>query len=241
MSQAAATATTLTAGGLTAISVAYQVGSLTTVLLGKAVEGMTQTAVTTAFVGRDHGDKILETIRRHSVQYMLMELDVEAKVSCARSLVNNIRTVREDGSYSSDYVEVCLKNVSQICDELIKVLHRIYNELDAHRLRWFSSWRSPDVDEDLVLIRTMCKVFDSRLDTLVKCLGVDSAVLANGESSESGNNRKLGVSKQLSQLGFFKGPPKDMHKYERENTSTTTEAASTETTFIFSDSDAVLL
>lgn len=226
MSQAA-----MTASSLATISVAYKLGSITTVLLGKAVEGMTQTAISTVLSGKDADDTV-EAIRRHSIQYMLMELDVEEKVSCTRALVANIRTQRENEMgppEEGDYVEVCLKGVTKIMDEQIKVLHRIYNELDEHRLRWFSNWRSPAVEEDMVLLRTMCKVFDSRLDTLVKCLGVSTSAVACGEEERQKNP----TAERLSQLGFFKGPPTDMKKYETENT--TKEIVSTEN-MIFSDS-----
>lgn len=216
----------LTATGLGAVSLAYKAGGMTTVILGNAVEGLTRSALLSLMSTKD-ADDTLQTIRRHSVQYMLMELDVEAKVSCTRTLVANLRAHRENTEYDdNDYVEVCLKSVSDIMDELLKVLHRIYNELDEHRLRWFSGWRSPQVDEDMVLLRTMCKVFDSRLDTLVKCLGVSSHYLANGEENEA--------SSQLAQIGFFKGPPTDMNKYETETTNK--EAVSTENLSFFSDS-----
>mmetsp|Transcript_11722 Transcript_11722/g.13480 ORF Transcript_11722/g.13480 Transcript_11722/m.13480 type:complete len:234 (-) Transcript_11722:161-862(-) len=229
MGSATETATNLTRSGLTAVQLAYQVGALTTTLLGKAVEGVTTTAITAVLNGRDK-DESLETIRKHSVQYILMELDVEAKVSCAKTLVKSIHSAREQrGNYDSEYVEVCAKNVVQVSDELLKVLHRIYNELDAHRLRWFSTWRSPNVDEDIVLLQTMCKVFDTRLDTLVKCLGVPANAVANGEKDANSN-----TSQRLSDLGFFKPPTKDMSKYELEETSRITNEVSTET-LVFSD------
>ena len=161
-----------TAGALATMTAAYRLGGLTSFLLGKTVEAAAGQAFDLTVSTMEPG---YQTIYKHSIQYALMEMDVEAKVAAVRSLVRSIehsRRVEAYGEEDEDYVLVAAESLNEIMDKLMATLHRIYDALDEHAQKWFNSWRKPYVFEDLDLLRAQCKVFDKRLDTLTKCLSI---------------------------------------------------------------------
>lgn len=162
-----------TAGALATMTAAYRLGGLTSFLLGKTVEAAAGQAFELTIGTMEPG---YQTIYKHSIQYTLMEMDVEAKVAAVRSLVRSIEhSRRESGELvenEEDFVLVAAESLNEIMDKLMATLHRIYDALDDHAQKWFNSWRKPYVFEDLELLRAQCKVFDKRLDTLTKCLSI---------------------------------------------------------------------
>jgi hypothetical protein len=107
------------------------------------------------------------------VQFILMELDVEAKFKSVRSLLVALQTDEvELAAASKDFIEVCVANVREAMDCISVTLVRIQNEMDNHAGQWFSSWRSFDVVDDLQLLKAQSRMFDKRLETLINCLSV---------------------------------------------------------------------
>lgn len=216
-----------TAGALATMSIAYRLGGLTSFLLGKTVEAAAGQAFELTLGSVEPG---YETIYKHSIQYSLMEMDVEAKVSAVRSLVRSLQTehlasnkVRNN---DEDYVTVAVNNLNDIMAKLLDTLNRVYGELDSHALKWFNTWRKPYVFEDLDVLRAQCKAFDKRLDMLTKCLAIEMSIQQHRAfDSHSG---------ELSKLAFHAQNETTKYSEERTTIKNTTES-------IFFKDDAVVL
>lgn len=142
-------------------SVALQ---LTKLMLYKAAEVGANAAI---MLIAQRGDSV------GKVQFILMELDVEAKFKSVRSLLVALQTDEvELAAASKDFIEVCVANVREAMDCISETLVRIQNEMDNHAGQWFSSWRSFDVVDDLQLLKAQSRMFDKRLETLINCLSV---------------------------------------------------------------------
>mmetsp|Transcript_22017 Transcript_22017/g.43270 ORF Transcript_22017/g.43270 Transcript_22017/m.43270 type:complete len:256 (+) Transcript_22017:763-1530(+) len=162
---AAATAiVTVASVSAVSVSLAYQ---LTRVMLYKAVEAAANTAIMLLA-------KNSESVGR--VQFILMELDVEAKFKTVRSLLEAVEDddVELAESTSKDFIQVCVNNVRDIMETISITLTRIQNSMDAHAKMWFNAWRKLDVVDDLELLKAQCRMFDKRLETLIQCLSVPS-------------------------------------------------------------------
>lgn len=191
-----------TAGALAAtMTAAYRLGGVTSFLLGKTMEAAAGQAFELTVGTLDSGYQI---VSKHSIQYILMELDVEAKVSSVRSLVRSIEHSRLEENSSEtgeeDFVLVAADSLKEIMEKLVETLHRIYSELDSHAQKWFNSWRKPLVFDDLELLRAQCRVFDKRLDTLTKCL----AIHLPQRESESLQTPETSAG-ELAEFSFYSG------------------------------------
>ncbi|GBG31620.1 Hypothetical Protein FCC1311_078452 [Hondaea fermentalgiana] len=181
---AAATAiVTVASVSAVSVSLAYQ---LTRVMLYKAVEAAANTAI--ALLAKNH-----ESVGR--VQFILMELDVEAKFKTVRSLLEAVESdeVELAGSTSEDFIHVCVSNVRDVMETITITLTRIQNSMDAHAKMWFNAWRKLDVVDDLELLKAQCRMFDKRLETLIQCLSVPS----KGSHEERTAHAQHGLINQL--------------------------------------------
>lgn len=161
---AAATAiVTVASVSAVSVSLAYQ---LTRVMIYKVVEGAANACITILA-------KTSESPGR--VQFILMELDVEAKFKTVRSLLQSVEGEELDlPETSKDFVHVCVNNVRDVMATVSITLTRIQNTMDAHAQMWFNGWRRLDVVDDLELLKAQCRMFDKRLETLIQCLSVPS-------------------------------------------------------------------
>jgi len=108
-----------------------------------------------------------------NMQFILMELDVEAKIKSVRSLLASIQAeaLNENGGKKS-VVNVCVQNIEEAMDAITATLIRIQNNMDSYIHQWFSSYRPSTFAEDLLLLKAQIMVFDKRIETLIQCMAV---------------------------------------------------------------------
>mmetsp|Transcript_3493 Transcript_3493/g.5045 ORF Transcript_3493/g.5045 Transcript_3493/m.5045 type:complete len:252 (-) Transcript_3493:35-790(-) len=158
MSAAAGAIVTVASVSAMGVSFAYQ---LTRVMLYKAVEGAANSILTSPKQSPGR------------VQFILMELDVEAKFKTVKSLLESIENgdvESDEGSY--EFVKVCVGNVRDVMETIMITLTRIQDNMDEHARMWFNTWRPLDVTDDLELLKAQCRMFDKRVETLIQCLSI---------------------------------------------------------------------
>lgn len=155
-----------------ASSMAYQFASL---MIYKAAEVGANTAI--AIIQKRSGT-VAETIGE--VQFILTELDIEAKFKTVRSLLTSIQDSCTPASETEkDFVKVCVTNVEDAIDLVSATLLRIQNAMDEHARLWFNTYRTLNVVDDLNLLKAQCRMFDKRLEVLMQCLTVPAKTEAS--------------------------------------------------------------
>lgn len=76
--------------------------------------------------------------------------------------------VRVDLNPSDDVVGICISQVAETLQSITRTLHDVQTELELHEARWFSSWRTPDTERHMGVLRTKIGVLDKRVDMLLK-------------------------------------------------------------------------
>ena len=135
---------------------------------------------------------------RPDVQIVLVESDIVAKIQTVEALVQTIqrkrgivsnsnenennsssRTDQEANSSSEttssnggDVIEVCLRNLQSILDEITATMKEVTNELESHELKWFSSYRTPNLQLPLQKLKSQSSILEKRLDMLIKCMSI---------------------------------------------------------------------
>lgn len=105
------------------------------------------------------------------IHQVLVELDIESKLVIIHSMVKEIKKYK-----TSEMIDVCLCNLNEIVEKLSETLISIHNELDYHSTKWFSSWRTPNTENYLVVLNLESKILDKRLDLLVKCKSITQSL-----------------------------------------------------------------
>lgn len=161
-------------------SVAWNIGSM---MLYKAAEVSLNTAIGLL---KGQADSVGE------VQYILMELDIEAKFKTVRSLLYSVEEgLVEVPAKNKDFVSICVGNVKEAMSTISATLERVQNKMDKHAQQWFSRYRSFDVVEDLHLLKAQCRMFDKRLEVLVQCLSVPLRQQDGAGTQESSSGHDL--------------------------------------------------
>eukprot|EP00924_Labyrinthula_sp_SR-Ha-C_P013528 snap_masked-scaffold_5-processed-gene-5.29-mRNA-1 protein AED:1.00 eAED:1.00 QI:0/-1/0/0/-1/1/1/0/240 len=188
--------------------VAYKLTSVIGVVIGKALEAAAEKAI----YNFAHGDEPTPTnsvtnfytvkqfnslVKTHSLQFILMEMDVEAKVKFARSLIESIREIKTGKNLdkyairSSDDIternkisgleqfqsvnEIAVSNLEEVCNKMLENLHEnVYKKIDEQQQSYFASFKKLDVAEDMIKLQSQLKVYESRLDSVLKWLNFDS-------------------------------------------------------------------
>eukprot|EP00514_Thraustochytrium_sp_LLF1b_P003410 CAMPEP_0184522518 /NCGR_PEP_ID=MMETSP0198_2-20121128/8323_1 /TAXON_ID=1112570 /ORGANISM="Thraustochytrium sp., Strain LLF1b" /LENGTH=232 /DNA_ID=CAMNT_0026913347 /DNA_START=335 /DNA_END=1033 /DNA_ORIENTATION=+ len=135
------------------------------------------------------------------VQFILMELDIEAKFKSVRSLLVAIEESDVAVEHNSkDFIMVCVNNVREAMDRISATLRKIQDSTDKHANQWFKNYRSFDVVDELHLLKAQCRQFDKRLETLVQCLSVPQKsrpAMSETEIQGIEHQRILGESSEI--------------------------------------------
>ena len=92
-------------------------------------------------------------------------MDLESKILVVQALVQDLKSEQQRES-----VEVCLNAVLEIVEKVLHGLSELHTELDYHQTRWFNTWRTPNVEPLLKGLCVLDKIFDKRVDLLIKIL-----------------------------------------------------------------------
>lgn len=102
---------------------------------------------------------------------------VEDNVSNQEGVHSNASSTGEEtnsssSSSSTDVIEVCLRNLHLILEEITATMKEVTTELDLHETRYFASYRTPNIQQLLQKLKSQSGILEKRLDMLIKCMSV---------------------------------------------------------------------
>lgn len=109
--------------------------------------------------------KLVKSIYTHKnpdVNKILIELDIERKLSLVQSVVKSHNHI------CAEPVELCLKYLEESIKNIHDDLDSINRKIFYHRKKWFHAWRKINVEQQISSLKKNCKLLDSRFDDLYK-------------------------------------------------------------------------
>ena len=116
------------------------------------------------------------------VSTLCTELDLASKVKTVEALVSTV--VARGARHQNPAVRAALDEVTDALRQIKELGHAIDGKLDEHEERWFPTWRSAGIDEEVALLRHYGTVLDRRVDMLIKMMAIPSE--APGEAGGVG-------------------------------------------------------
>lgn len=95
--------------------------------------------------------------RKYDVKIVLEELDLYAKISV-------INAILEDVKYDSKSVNKALSYLHHTLEQLDSLLGSINEEINYHKSKWFSSYRTINIDSLIHKLISLNKILDARLN-----------------------------------------------------------------------------
>jgi hypothetical protein len=159
-------------------------------LITKGIYSVFVTSIGTITMGTY---KVIASIYSHKnedVKHSIKKLDIERKLSLIESIMKykKLHTdknfihedIEENTKNSTDVVEyndsdntdhpihLCLTALSSIMKTIHKDLKLIDQKVKRHNTKWFKSYRSINVTNELEKLETDVKILDTRFDDLIK-------------------------------------------------------------------------
>ena len=106
------------------------------------------------------------------VSTLCTELDLASKVKTVEALVSTV--VARGARHQNPAVRAALDEVTDALRQIKELGHAIDGKLDEHEERWFPTWRSAGIDEEVALLRHYGTVLDRRVDMLIKMMAIPS-------------------------------------------------------------------
>jgi len=132
-----------------------------------------------------------------SVASTLEELDIEATLEIVESL---LREIPNDASETiSLFVKIIEGSVKQLQQDFLQITKL----LSEHKRKWFSSWRTLDLENNLRQLKIHKSVFNSRMELLSRVITIQ-----RGGVQYTGNTQTASNSKQLTFDVHFKDMPR---------------------------------
>jgi hypothetical protein len=119
-------------------------------------------------------------------------MDVNSKLRLTTALIQSIEhsyNFAQDES-SNDPLKLCVQEVKLALDSIEEILNQIDDELERHRARLLSRWRTSHVHPLLKMLQMRLDVLDKRLDMLAKC----KTIQENNYSQHKKSDAALDVS-----------------------------------------------
>ncbi|KAK3232920.1 hypothetical protein CYMTET_56755 [Cymbomonas tetramitiformis] len=135
------------------------------------------------------------------IDEQLEELDIKTQLRTVEALIESISEV------SSPAVKVALESVEEATKMLRTDLSSLSSELNKQSRRWFQRWRPANTTAIVQKLTCHRKILNGRVDLLVKCIGVTSAIgsLSKKNSEEwKGENGEIEAAQLelLRNMGF---------------------------------------
>lgn len=118
----------------------------------------------------DSYDLIKDTAAHNNpyLQEIINDMDLHADFKVIGALLEEISDDKTNKA-----VGICLKNVSDMVQEIKSELEAIKQEIIEHEARWFAGWRTPNYEKNIKNLIKHKKILDNRVDLLIKLLRVE--------------------------------------------------------------------
>jgi hypothetical protein len=91
----------------------------------------------------------------------LEELDIQLKLN----LINNWIKKSELKKKETD-LQIIYDAISNSCDQINRYIYEITKKIEYHYSKWFHSWRSINLDNEIKIIRKQTKILDNRINLI---------------------------------------------------------------------------
>lgn len=118
-----------------------------------------------------HFLKILKTI---TVQHILTEMDIEARIKSCRALID---TIQKTNDPIDEYLRTSLDNLESICTTLEKTLiHTVYAKIDEYNNSKLRAIFSLQISNEMLLLKSQSILLEKRKKALVESVMLDKAL-----------------------------------------------------------------
>ena len=102
-----------------------------------------------------------------TLHYLFIEMDLESKCKCVESIYKQIE---DEIEIKTDCILFCMNSVHEMLQLIQEDLQKIERKVKDHPKKWFYSYRSFDIIEELSMLKYHMKSLESRTDFLVKSI-----------------------------------------------------------------------
>lgn len=112
--------------------------------------------------------------RMKLIQSVLNTIDHQTKIKYNLSKPNNLEKsqifdmINKDINLETDPIELCLLYVHESINNIHQCLIKINQKVNYHNTKWFSTWRTLNLDSLLENLKIESKLLDSRFNDLTK-------------------------------------------------------------------------
>ena len=110
---------------------------------------------------------IKSSIYNDYLEQILGTTGLKTELDIIQAVVDDFANVHETKS-----IKVSSAQVKDNIDQILKKITAIQTELEYHKTRYFSNWRTPAIDEHIVELTKLKDHLASRRELLVSVLGV---------------------------------------------------------------------
>jgi len=102
------------------------------------------------------------------IKNKIIQMDLNSKLEIIHSLIKELNEEK-----LKEFQKISLKSIEILIDEINKELIDINQKINYHNSKYFSSWRSINLDNNINQLNDHNILLDKRLDNLIKLLNLN--------------------------------------------------------------------
>lgn len=110
---------------------------------------------------------IKSSIYNEYLEQILRTAGLKTELDIIQAVVDDFANV-----YETKSIKVSSTQVKDNIEQILKEITAVQTELEYHKTRYFSNWRTPAIDEHIVELTKLKDYLTSRRELLVSVLGV---------------------------------------------------------------------
>ena len=131
-------------------------GEITSKTVGFTMHALSNTLSYMTTISED------EVIRKYKEE--LEVIDIEFKLKIIQEWLNNMKErENEEKNNIPDGTQELYKNISEVCIFLTNKLELIELKIKDHKMKWFHTWRTLDLFEEINIIKRKALILNERI------------------------------------------------------------------------------